>query len=339
MKIRNYKELGYSTYFNPDTGFFLRAEYPGFSEPQYGPAPEMLDISITNWCDLGCDFCYRGSSPAGGHMRLEDYSWLIQEAAEVGVYQVALGGGNPNQHPDFCEILRMTREDFDIVPNYTTNGRGLTDKVLKYTKKYCGAVALSITNPRVRINKSVRLFLDNGIPFNLHYVLSCETLSKACDLLKFPPDYLNKSNAIVFLNYKDVNSCSTLSPLRCSPKLSHFLNITRQEYPFGIGFDSCMVSALKECYSDLAFCIEGCDSARFSMFVDEQLNAYPCSFMEPKESGESLRKWQGIKSLWENAPRFKQFRNHFMSSACDGCEWKIVCMNGCPLFDSLQLCC
>jgi MoaA/NifB/PqqE/SkfB family radical SAM enzyme len=53
-------------------------------------------------------------------------------------FQVALGGGNPNQHPDFIEILRLTREDYGIVPNYTTNGRGLSDTVLEATRRYCG---------------------------------------------------------------------------------------------------------------------------------------------------------------------------------------------------------
>lgn len=63
-------------------------------------------------------------------------------------FQVALGGGNPNQHPDFVNILKKFNE-LQIVPNYTTNGMGLTDKILEATQQYCGGVAVSC-HPHLR---------------------------------------------------------------------------------------------------------------------------------------------------------------------------------------------
>lgn len=58
-------------------------------------------------------------------MSISDYKSVIDQAAEMGTFQVALGGGNPNQHPDFIEMLEYTRSK-GIVPNYTTNGLGLS---------------------------------------------------------------------------------------------------------------------------------------------------------------------------------------------------------------------
>ncbi len=74
-------------------------------------------------------------------MALVDYKNVIEQAAEMGVFQVALGGGNPNQHPDFVEILESTASK-GIVPNYATNGRGLGNDILEATRKHCGAVAV-----------------------------------------------------------------------------------------------------------------------------------------------------------------------------------------------------
>jgi MoaA/NifB/PqqE/SkfB family radical SAM enzyme len=131
MKMRRYQDLGYTTLFNPLTGFFARIEETGKSEPFWAPnGPELLDISITSWCDKECDFCYRSAGTDGKHMPLDDYCRLIDMAASIGVYQVALGGGNPNQHPNFIEILEYTQRK-EIVPNYTTNGRGLTAEIIK----------------------------------------------------------------------------------------------------------------------------------------------------------------------------------------------------------------
>src|ERR1700733_2702922 len=126
--VKHFANDQYSALFNPQSGFFARIEDAGTPEPFWGShGPELLDVAITNWCDKGCSFCYRKSDVSGSHMRLEDYRELMRQAQQMHVFQVALGGGNPNQHPQFCDFLRITRDDFGIVPNYATNGRGLTE--------------------------------------------------------------------------------------------------------------------------------------------------------------------------------------------------------------------
>src|SRR5690348_9592321 len=105
LLIRHYQETGYSTVFSPRTGFFARMEDPGQPEPLWSPhGPELIDISITNWCDKGCPFCYRKSTPKGCHMSVADYTAVIKQAAAMDVLQVAIGGGNPTQHPEFQQI-------------------------------------------------------------------------------------------------------------------------------------------------------------------------------------------------------------------------------------------
>ena len=57
-------------------------------------------------------------------MSIDDICTIVEQAKNAGVLQIALGGGNPNQHPQFVEILRLIREA-GIVPSYTSNGEGL----------------------------------------------------------------------------------------------------------------------------------------------------------------------------------------------------------------------
>ena len=131
LRCQHYPDEHYLTLFNPETGFFVRAEEHGYGEPFCSAqGPEMIDISITNWCSRECQVCYRGASRSGVHMSLRVYETVVRQAARLGTMQVALGGGNPNEHPRFAEILTLTRRDYGIVPNYTTNGRGLSDSVL-----------------------------------------------------------------------------------------------------------------------------------------------------------------------------------------------------------------
>lgn len=145
--IREHPEQHYKTLFNQQTGFFMRAEDNGYPEPFWAEdGPELLDISITNYCERNCLFCYRKANPNGTHMPLESLKFVIEQAKKVGVFQIALGGGNPNQHPHFKDILRIIRES-GIVPSYTTNGDGLSDDILVATKTYCGAMAVSLYEP------------------------------------------------------------------------------------------------------------------------------------------------------------------------------------------------
>ena len=149
LRVNHYRDLGYSTFFNARAGFFARIpETPGKREPFWSPhGPELMDISITNWCITAVFSVDKSSTRHGSHMALANYKRVIDnEAADMGTFQVALGGGNPNQHPDFIDILDYTWSK-GIVPNYTTNGRGLTDDILAATLRNCGAVAVSAYPP------------------------------------------------------------------------------------------------------------------------------------------------------------------------------------------------
>ena len=187
------------------TGFFARVEDPGRAMPSWSSSgPEIIDVSITGVCNGQCVRCYRSSSPIGSHMRVEDYALLLRQAQAIGVHQVALGGGNPNEHPEFCSILRMTRERFGIVPSYSTNGSGLDCKVLNASAAFCGAVAVSYYPPKKRFAQALSKLVKHGVRTNIHFVLDAYSVDIAIELLRQQPDYLRNTNAIVFLNYKPV---------------------------------------------------------------------------------------------------------------------------------------
>src|SRR5258708_12401920 len=195
----------YTAVFNPNSGFFARIEDAGETEPFWAEdGQELLDIAITNWCDRGCTFCYRKSDETGTHISLEDYEDVIRQAQSLHVFQVALGGGNPNQHPQFPEILRITRERYGIIPNYTTNGRGLTPKVLEATPTYCGPAAFNPYPPYEESTEAIETLRSMGITTNIHFILTSKSVETAIEWLNAPPKFLQKPNAIVFFNHKPV---------------------------------------------------------------------------------------------------------------------------------------
>ncbi|MCK9591229.1 MAG: radical SAM protein [Methanoregula sp.] len=336
---KQFPKQHYFTLFNPKTGFFLRMEDPGFLSPYWSECgPELLDISITRWCDKGCPRCYRESNTAGKHMSINNYRYLLDQVKKMPVNQIALGGGNPNQHPDFCEILQVTRQEYGIVPSYTSNGRGLTQEILDSSREYCGAVAISAYPPYNELENAIEKLTSNGIKTNIHFVLDKDSISTAINWMKAPLAFLSIVNAIIFLNYKPLGRIEkTVGRLNESDKLKLFFDEIQKNHSFKIGFDSCCVSGLATYTETSPLFYDGCDAGRFSMFISEDMKAYPCSFMIHENRGYDLKKHR-IIDVWKKGKEFKNIRERKWNNKCNNCSKKQICLGGCPNWNSINLC-
>jgi radical SAM protein with 4Fe4S-binding SPASM domain len=337
--IQEHKEQHYKVLFNKITGAFVRMEDKGYAEPFWSyKGPELLDVSITNYCERECPFCYRRSSQSGSHMTLEDLNSVVKEASKIGVLQIALGGGNPNQHPNFCEILREIRSA-GIIPSYTTNGNGLTTDVLKATSLYCGAMAISLYEPydESYYEGLIKRIISYGIKVNIHIILKTDTIESIIKWLQFPPKYMLVANAIIFLNYKPVYGDTSLCIKKHNAWQSFFHSVNSCK-KLKIGFDSCsvpgIVSWLKPLKKEL---IEPCEAARFSAFISEDLKMYPCSFMANTEMYGDLRKDKLI-NIWQKSEVFTSFRNEMLNNSCKECINEYLCHGGCHYLPVINCC-
>jgi len=340
LSVKHYRREHYSTLFDQRTGFFARVEDSGYAEPKWAEhGPELIDIALTNWCDRACAVCYRSSSTRGRHMSVNSYRNILRQASKIGVLQVALGGGNPNQHPSFPDVLKMTREEYGVVPSYTTNGRGLTSRVLRASAAFCGAVAVSAHAPYDNMRGALRILVDAGVKTNVHFVLDASTVEIAIDWLRSPPEMLLGINGLVFLNYKPVGRASgNRRPLRESPSVPKFFDLaSNHRHPFKVGFDSCLVSGLVALSRVNPVWFDGCEAARFSMFISEESLAFPCSFMQPTFRGVPVGS-ENLQRVWRRSRLFSKVRRRLLEPSCIGCRHASTCMGGCPLFPGINLC-
>lgn len=80
--------------------------------------PNSMDVKITNFCDAACRFCHEMSTTSGLHGDLE-FLKLTLENLPAGT-ELAIGGGNPLDHPDLMEFLKWCKTK-QLVPNMTVN--------------------------------------------------------------------------------------------------------------------------------------------------------------------------------------------------------------------------
>ena len=334
------KKYSFVEYFDETTGFLIRSNVlsDGIetdTEPNMRSFPELLDIGIMGHCDAcssgGCKSvgvdCYQNAAiRRRPNMTAKVYAELIQQC-KGKTFQVALGGaGDPNKHEEFEEILRLSKKNL-IVPNLTTSGFSLSDAEIGLIRKYCGAVAVSYyskldkngqeTNPLTIM--AIERFIEAGCITNIHFVLGKHNVDEAIYRVKnglFPRNI----NAVVFLLYKAVGQARKNNVISISdPRYIEFLKLVNSSSgSLKIGFDSCQSPAIsKFCFDVAAESVEFCDSARFSMYVDCDLMAYPCSFGHDfKEFSVDLSQ-NTIKQAWDSK-EFERFRC-LQAKQCNGC--------------------
>ena len=335
--------------FDTETGAYIRTgilnekgEDTGV-DPFMGSYPHLIDVGIMGHCKHGktglCAKagigCYQsGLTVERENMSVEDFkSIAIQSKGRCN--QVALGGrGDPDQHENFEEILKICREN-NLVPNFTTSGYGMTPEIAKLCKQYCGAVAVSWYRNDYTIN-AINMLLEAGVKTNIHYVLGKNSIDEAIARLE-NNDFPKGINAVIFLLHKPAGQGSVANMLSVDDeRVATFFENLDSHHDFKVGMDSCNVpGAIKYCKNVAPESLDTCEGGRYSCYIGADMIMVPCSFDQEKRYEVSLRD-HTIEEAW-NSEQFERFRNK-MRGACPGCEKKELCMGGCPLMPEIVFC-
>lgn len=336
----NYNFVGYS-----ESGVTFRWGNSFKDNPYEAPWPELADVSISNYCTENCDYCYRSSDVNGSFISLEDYELILKELSSSkygSVFQIALGGGEPLLHPNFEEILKLTHQ-YGIIPNYTTNGKHFNEKNLEFTKKYCGAIAISFDNYRNLSLENLRnisiLLNQYDIKSNIHFVLSEKTLNQAISILNGKyDDYLKNFNSIIFLTYKPLGNASKDDMIISKNKLLNFLKLVDNPLTsIKIGFDACFVPTILRNTDVDSELVDSCECGFFSVYINENLDVMPCSFCNDEHFKFNLKNFS-FEEIWSE--KFKNYKNLMNKNkeGCFKCSVQDECRGMCPFFKDLTFC-
>lgn len=309
-------------------------------DPIWAPVPELADISISNHCSKGCSYCYRKSAKNDEFMTLGQYERVLDAMNHPkygNVFQVALGGGEPLEHPQLMQILETTLKR-KIVPNFTTNGMFLTEEVCKAIQGKVGAVALSITSAAELEREKVAMLRKYEIRTNVHYVLSVKNIGEAIEIVRGKHNEVFEGvNAIVFLTYKPAGRGAKDGVLQAGREMEQFVQKVNDYNNKGlkIGFDACFVPNLLHKGFKHEELVDVCEAGFFSVYVDHKMNVSPCSFSGGKDA-YSLEEYD-FYDIWEN--KFRGYRGR-MQNRCKyvDCAAHKVCRGCCPYYPQITIC-
>jgi len=320
-------------------------ESPLWEQPENGPlsAPLEVHFSVTNACSLRCDHCYMDSGAKDpGEMSAAAFREAIDLLAGMGVFHIALGGGEALERPDFFELASYVRSR-GIVPNLTTNGLLLTWETAAKCSVF-GQVNVSIDGDHLAKDaapgedagaggvRAVDLLLEAGIKVGLNFVVTRQNFPQLAEVFSFAGargladlEFLRlKPSGRGQLDYRD---------RRLTPRQN------REFYPTIRQLSGAhAVPAKIDCSFVPMFCwhapdkemmerfsVYGCEAGNVLLGVRSDGRFAGCSFLSGEESILEL------PELWNGSDHLTRLRSWTDQAPepCRSCDYLEICKGGC----------
>ena len=152
--IVTYKNGNYTVMLNLNDGSKMRFNNLDNLTPDHA---ESIDITISKYCEMGCQFCYAGCSKNGKHADIMSHSFIDNLPPYT---ELALNGNEP-LHPDLVPFLEKCK-NLKLVPSITVNQTtfmkniDLLKKLSDYRLIY--GLGVSLTNANDSFVKAVQQF-------------------------------------------------------------------------------------------------------------------------------------------------------------------------------------
>lgn len=184
-------------------------EWDGEAKPVY---PNSIDIKITNYCDLDCEWCHEISTRGGKHGNLLELLENIKDLPSGT--ELAIGGGNPLSHPKLEDFLKVCKSK-GLIPNLTIN--------YKHVEEFLDMI---------------NYFIEEKLAYGIGISVEDD----------FDPIIFNKfvsTSNVVFHVISGVNKISVLDKIKKS-KVNKILILGYKQFGRGLGYYNSEVESCKE---------------------------------------------------------------------------------------------
>lgn len=174
--IGSYKNGNYTVVILSD-GTLIRACKDDIMIPEF---PDSMDIKLTNKCSGGCTYCHEASTNDGKHGKILNVPLLNSLHPYT---QLAVGGGNVLEHPDFLPFLIWCKEK-NLIPSITLNQKHFMDNLQLIKdladKKLIYGIGVSLIYPTDELINAVREF-PNAVIHVIAGIVSKTELDRISD--------------------------------------------------------------------------------------------------------------------------------------------------------------
>ncbi|MFE4834604.1 pyrroloquinoline quinone biosynthesis protein PqqE [Arthrobacter sp. NPDC056691] len=309
--------------------------------------PYGLLAELTYSCPLQCGYC---SNP----LQLDDYrdelsteEWqrVFAEAADLGVLQLHLSGGEPLQRHDIVDLVQCANQ-LGLYTNLITSGLGLSTRRAEQLRKAgLDHVQLSIQADEQSLSDEIagtvsferkhvaaRLIKQLGWPLTLNVVLHRQNIDRIGGILEMAQameaDRIELANT-QYAGWAGPNQAELLPTSDQLERAEASVRAARDR--FGDRME--IIYVMPDYYSKYPKpCMDGWASRQFTVVPNGE--ALPCpaahEVARSLELAPASVREHSLEWIWEKAPLFQQFRGDaWMPDPCRSCDRKDIDFGGC----------
>ncbi|MEO8971738.1 MAG: mycofactocin radical SAM maturase [Ktedonobacteraceae bacterium] len=301
-------------------------------------APITVTWEITAACNIACVHCLSSS----GHRRPRELTTqqslaLVDELAEMQVFQIHFGGGEPFMYYGIWDVLEHARER-ELVMCISTNGTLITQeraRRLAQLEPIYFQVSLDggtpQTNDRIRGEGVFKRAL-RGLE-----LLAAENLSLTVNsvLTRYSFDELDRLYDIA-ASFNSKLRVTRLRPSGRGQDVWDDLHPTREQYR---QFADWLLAHPDVLTADSFFHLNAfgnklagldiCGAATATCCICPEGEIYPCAFFQAPEFEAGNLHEHSFSEIWGNSTLFDYYRK-MGGGACSGCGQYNSCHGGCP---------
>jgi PqqA peptide cyclase len=311
--------------------------------PRIGP-PASLLAEVTHRCPLHCLYCSNPLDLARRAAELPTGTWLriLEEAADLGVLQVHLSGGEPLVRPDLAALVERAAR-LELYVNLITSGVGLTRMRTRALRDAgVGAIQLSLQAAETGVSRLIaggefweqkmaaaRHVREAGLPLSLNVVLHRHNLSQVTAVLDLAAALGAERVELANAQYYGwaLRNRTHLLPTR---EMLRKAEDDVAQYRRRAGTTMEIVWVVPDYYAEFPKpCMNGW--GRMFLTVAPDGTALPCPVASvlpglefPAVTGQSLR------AIWYDSAAFNRFRGFdWMPDPCRSCPRRFEDFGGC----------
>jgi radical SAM protein with 4Fe4S-binding SPASM domain len=312
-------------------------------ESTFLSAPLEVHFSATNACSMSCRNCYMDSGERdAAELSADDFRKAVDLLAGMGVFHMALGGGEALQRPDFFELASYVRSR-GIVPNLTTNGMLMNEKTAPMCRIF-GQVNVSIDGPHssreagrdpvglLTAVQAVDLLREAGVNVGINCVVARHNFDELAEVFAFAKE--RGLADVELLRLKPTGRARQdyyarrMTPVQ-NREFYPAIRRLSQEYGVRAKIDCSFVPMLclhrPERTMMEQFSVYGCEAGNVLLGVRSDGRFAGCSFCTGEESIFDLpRLWSGSEQL----SRLRTWTSR-APEPCRSCDYLDICKGGC----------
>jgi len=301
-------------------------------------APSLLNLELTTRCPLRCPQCYCHLQE-GKDLPLERALEVLEEAARIGVANIALSGGETMMYPHLYELIEKCAF-LGLYPSVALSGWGVDESsVKKLIDSGINGVYVSLNGSTEEISRlsrdghhlairTLELF-DDFEEKAVNWVAHSFNIDDFANVAMLCSQY--KVKRLVVLVFKP-DSSHRLDSLPDGEQLKKFakeLIRLRNEFPD-------LIIEVESCYSPLRALIsqtfwgnsntgmsKGCGAGRDAASLDIDGNFTPCRHLDFPE------RYSSLQDYWSSSDTLRKIRAVEKSpeEPCAGCRYEPNCLS------------